>query len=613
MKYLFIIFVLFLNTALAQKSLSDSLDSGKSVEDSIMYSKLKQKMNKSKVGKSIYGAVFRDVYNSNQNKEIKEIEINPFEKYDGKIIGKIIIKKLEIFGPSVNDTTRKGSKIEHFASKTFHYNTREKVIRQSFLLFNEGDKLNPQTLKDNERLLRANPIIHDARIYIIERPNANWMVDVLVLTQDVWSINFDVSGDSFRNFMFGFEDRNFQGRGHSFLNKITWKADDPYQRLGWRSIYTLPYIGRSFISGQLKLINERDLAQYSAQIFRPFLTVETRNAGSVELGYTRVREYKKLIINKIDSAFTYPVSYFYSDVWYGRAFRLDPMQRSKQLIVALRRSSFEYRKRPEVSVDTNKIYWNRTNWLASIGYSNRNYQRDFLIYGFGRTEDVPVGNLFAFTLGTENTEFGNRGYAGMQFAKGKYLPADKGYLYVLANAGTYLKQKQTQQGVVGIQSFYFSPLMRIGKSQTRQFINLGFTYGFNRDALDYLNISGRDGIVGVNSEGLRGDKRLTLGFETVLFSHKSIFGFRIAHFAFANLGLVSLKDKLLIESKVYQGYGIGFRIRNENLTFNTFQIRLGYYPNIPDISSPFRFAFDGSQPLKLRDFDISAPSIIPLR
>lgn len=618
MKYLFIIFILFTNVAFAQKSLSDSLDSGKSAEDSIMYAKLKQKMNKSKVGKSIYGAVFRDVYNSRQDKEIKEIEVNPFEKYDGKTIGKIIIKKLEIFGPSVNDTTRKGSKIEHFASKSFHYNTREKVIRQSFLLFKEGDKLNPQILKDNERLLRANPIIHDARIYIIERPNVSWMVDVLVITQDVWSINFDVSGDGFNNFGFGLEDKNFQGRGHSLLNKVTWRADDPYQRFGWRSIYTVPYIGSSFVSGQLKLINERDISQYSLQIYRPFLTVETRNAGSAELGYTRVREYKKLILpnaarNEIDSALTYKVSYFYSDVWYGRAFRLDPTQRNKQLILALRRSSFEHRQRPEVRTDTNKIYWNRTNWLASIGYSNRNYKRDFLIYGFGRTEDVPVGNLFAFTLGTENTEFGNRGYASLQFAKGKYLPADKGYLYVLANAGTYLKQKETQQGVVGIQGFYFSPLIKIGKSQTRQFINFGFTYGINRDDIDYLNISGREGILGVNSESLRGDKRLTLGYETVLFSHKSIFGFRVAHFAFANLGLVSLKDKLLIDSKLYQGYGIGFRLRNENLAINTFQVRLGYYPNIPDISSVFRFAFDTSQPLKLRDFDISAPSIIPLR
>jgi hypothetical protein len=607
---LFILFVLFINVTFAQKNLSDSLDNGKSAKDSIMYAKLKKKMNKSRVGESIYKVVFRDAYNSRQDKEIKA---NSFERYEGKVIGKIIIKKLEIFGPSVHDTTRKGSKIEHFASTNLHYNTREKVIRQSFLLFKEGDKLNPQTLKENERLLRANPIINDARIYVIERPDVSWMVDVLVVTQDVWSFNFVLSGDSFSNFGFGVEEKNFLGLGHSFLNKFTWRAKDPHQRSGWRSIYNVPYIGSSFVSGQLRLINEQALLQYSLQIYRPFLTTETRNAGYAELGYTRVRENKKLLINNIDSAFTYKVNYFYSDVWYGRAFRLDPTQRGKQLIVALRRSSFQHRNRPEVNADSNKIYWNRTSWLASIGYSNRNYKRDFLIYGFGRTEDVPVGNLFAFTLGTENTEFGNRGYAGLQFAKGKYLKADKGYLYFMANAGTYLKQKKTEQGVVGIQSLYFSPLIKIGKSQTRQFINLGFTYGINRDALDYLNISGREGILGVNSQGLRGDKRLTLGFESVLFSRKSIVGFRVAHFAFANLGLVNIKGKSLIDSKLYQGYGIGLRLRNENLAINTFQVRLGYYPNIPDISSVFRFTFEDSQPLKLRDFDISAPSIVPLR
>jgi hypothetical protein len=309
----------------------------------------------------------------------------------------------------------------------------------------------------------------------------------------------------------------------------------------------------------------------------------------------------------------YQVGSFYSDVWYGRSFKIEKSDRNKRLVLAVRRSSFDYTKRPEVSADTNKIYWNRTTWLGSIGYSNRNYQRDFLIYGYGRTEDVPIGNLFSLTFGTENTEFGNRNYAGFQFAKGKYLGQNQGYLYVLANAGTYLKQKQAQQGIIGIQSFYFSKLMKIGKSHGRQFVNLGFTYGINRDAVDYLNISGNDGIVGVNSEALRGDKRLTLGFESVLFSPKSILGFRVAHFVFANVGLVSLKGNQLIDSRLYQGFGLGFRLRNENMTFKTFQIRLGYYPNIPDISSNFRFAFDSSQPLRLRDFDISAPSIIPLR
>ena len=614
MKQWSLIFLLISQFTFAQEPDYENFDNDKSAKDSVMYSKLKSRMGKSKVGRQIYGFLFRDVYNSNtQKKEINKLEANPFAAFEDKIIGTIIIRQLDIFGPTVNDTTRRGNRFERFASKNFHHDTRERIIRKSFLLFKEGDKLDAQVLKDNERLLRANPIIHDARILVTERKGSNWMVDILVLVQDVWSINFDVSAGGIKDFKIGIEDRNFQGNGHSFLNKVSYRADDPFQDLGFRSIYTVPYIGKTFITGQINAIYEKDLTQFSAKVYRPFLTVDTKNAGAVEIGYFKIREYKKIRTNLIDKELIYQTGYYYSDIWYGRAFKLSQFNANQRLILAARRTSYEFRKRPEVSADTNKIYWNRTTILGSIGYSTRYYKRDILVYGFGRTEDVPTGSLLSFTFGREQTEFGARNYAGLQFANGTYLANNSGYLYLLANAGTYIKKKEAQQGTLSLQSFYFSPLMKIGRAQTRNFINLGFTYGINRDDLDYLNISGREGILGVNSDGLRGDKRLTLGIESVLFSKKSLIGFRIAYFTFANFGMVSLKDTPLFASKIYQGFGLGLRLRNENLTFNTFQIRVGYYPNIPDISSPFRFAFDSSQPLRLRDFDISAPSIIPLR
>lgn len=613
MKKLVFIFILLSTAVFAQtKDIVDSLNTGKSAKDSVIYTNLKTKLTRSKVGKSIYSSIFKDVYNTNsQRKELSAIEINPYERYAGKIIGKITIKRLDVFGLSVNDTTRKSRKTEHFISQNFHHNTRENVIRQSFLLFKEGDKLSPQVLKENERIIRANPIIHDVRILVTEHKNIAWMVDVLVVIQDVWSVNVTATGSGTDNFSLGLEERNFQGRGNSLLNKVTWRADDPYQRLGWRTIYTIPYIQNSFVSGQVRFIKERDLSQYALHIYRPFLTIDTRNAGSFEAGYSKVREYKRLIINKKDSLLTYRISYYYADAWYGRAFKIDANNPHKQLVLAVRRSFYNYLKRPEVSADTNKLYWDRTTWLGSIGFSNRNYQRDFLVYGFGRTEDVPVGNLVSLTFGTEKTEFGKRGYGGIQFANGQYLT--RGYLYTIANIGSYLKQKTFQQGTIGLQSFYFSRLRRIQGFHTRSFLNVGYTYGINRDDLDYLNISGKDGILGVNSPSLSGHKRLTLGYELVMFSHKSLLGFRMAYFGFTNVGLVSFDDKSLFTSKIYQGYGLGIRLRNENLTFNTIQIRLGYYPNIPNISSNFNFALDTPQPLKLRDFDISAPSIIPLR
>ncbi|WP_259014874.1 hypothetical protein [Emticicia fluvialis] len=589
-------------------------DSDKSAKDSVMYTKLKTRMEQSRIGRQFYGFLFRDVYNTNALKnEINKLDANPFEIYKGKIIEKVTIRQLDIFGPTVNDTTRRGDRFERFLSKNLHRNTREGIIRRSFLLFGEGDKLVPQYLKDTERLLRANPSIHDARILVNLSETSEEMVEVVVLVQDVWSINVDASASGINDFRFGIEDRNFLGTGHSFLNRATWRKDDPYQPLGYRSIYTIPYIGKSFVTGQMSAIYERDLSQYSIRVSRPFLTVETKNAGAVELGYYKLREYKKLGNSPTDKEMVYQTGYYYSDLWYGRAFKLKSFNNNQRLIIAARNLSYDYKTRPEVRADTNKIYWDRNTTLISIGYSTRNYKRDVLIYGFGRTEDVPTGSLHSLTVGREETEFGGRQYAALQYANGTYLSRNHGYLYFLASAGTYFKKKTTQQGILSFQSYYFSPLMRLGQVQSRNFINLGFTYGINRDPVDYLNISGQDGIIGVNSNALIGDKRLTLGLESVLFSKKSLLGFRIAYFTFANFGLVSLSDSKLFSSTLYRGYGVGLRFRNENLTIKTFQIRVGYYPNIPAISSNLRLAFDGIQPLRLRDFDISAPTIIPLR
>ncbi len=614
MKYLLLIFILVSQKSFAQNSAIDTLKHSNSAKDSVFYTSLKSKLSKSKIGRELYGAIFRDVYNStSQKKEIEKFDLHQFSNFNGKRIAQINIKQLEVFGPSVNDTLRKGSKLEHLVSKNLHTNTQVNLIRKSLLLFKEGDIFDASLMRENERLLRTNPIIHDARILVSKYKNFDDMVEILVIIQDVWSKNIDFNGSGLNNFALGLENKNFRGKGHSLYHRFTWKSADSLQKIGWRTIYTIPYIKNTWTTAQFRLIFEKDIKQVSAKIFRPFLSIDTKNAGSLELGYLNTREYKRLIINNKDQLVVYPVAQYYTDFWYGRAFKLNSEEATKRLVLAIRRSNFEFNERPEVSESENKIYWNRITWLASAGYSDRNYRRDFLVYGFGRTEDIPIGKIISVTGGWEQTEFGRRNYFGSQFSFGTYLSADRGYIYTLLNAGTFFKNKSSQQGVLGLKSFYFSPLYKLGGGHFRQFISFNFTYGIKRDALDYLNISGREGILGVNSEGLRGDKQAVLGLESVLFSRKSIFGFRAAHFIFANLGMVALHQNALISSPIYQGYGFGVRLRNENLTFNTFQIRIGYYPNIPLISSDFRFAFEGVQPLRLRDFDISAPQVIPLK
>ena len=611
-RYLFL-FILVTTLAAAQKP--DSLKTVTHERDSVRYTNLKVRMSKTKFSKAVYRLLFRDVYNQGKVTEVKAIETNPFTPYEGMVIRNIVIRQLNMLGESVYDTTRKGKRLERFFSENLHTNTRESVIRKSFLLFSEGDDIRAQVLKDNERLLRSNRLITDARIIVVPREDVTWMADVIVLIQDAWSLNFSGGFSSFNKFNVGLNNINTRGTTHSQLTAIRWDAKDTLDsKFQFRTIYTVPYIGKTFITGQARLIRERDIKEHSIRFFRPFLTNETKYAGSADAGYFKQRQFKRNILDAEELIPTFETSYYYYDMWLGRAFKFPfkntILSENSRLVTAIRYNNYNYQRRPEVSADSNKIYWDKSAVLLSLGYSNRNYKRDVLIYGFGRTEDVPVGNLFALTIGKENTEFGQRGYAGLQYATGKYLPHNLGYMYLLLNGGSYYQAGSAQQGVVSGQINYISNLIPFRYSFFRQFVTIKYAQGIDRDPLDYLNISREQGIRGIYSDQLIGTKKLTLGTETVFFSDKSLLGFRIAYFMFADLGLVNGLGKLR-KSPLYQGYGLGLRLRNENLTFNTFQIHIGYYPNIPGNSSLFRYGAAGNVPLRLRDFDISAPSIVP--
>jgi hypothetical protein len=610
-----LLFLLLAATASAQNP--DSLEAHS--RDSIRYTNLKARMSKTKFSRAVYRLLFRDVYNQGKVTEVKKIETNPFTPYEGMVIRKIYIRQLDILGESVYDTTRKGNQLERFLSKSVHTNTREGIIRKSFLLFSEGDDIEAQKLKDNERLLRSNRTIVDARIIVVPRNDVTWMADVVILIQDAWSLNFSGGFSSFKKFNAGIENINVRGTTHSQRTAIRWDAKDTAdnaQKFQFRTIYTVPYIGKTFITGQASFIYEKDLKEQSVRFFRRFLTNETKYAGAFEIGHYNTQQYRRFLDNPDVPLPVYPTDYKYYDIWLGRAFKFpfpnSRLSKNSRIVTAIRHNKYNFDERPPVASDLNKIYWNRTATLISLGYSNRNYRRDVLIYGFGRTEDVPVGSLFALTIGQENTEFGARGYGGIQYATGKYLPHNLGYMYGLVNMGTYSKNGRAQQGVINGQLNYISNLIPFRYSFFRQFLVFRYTHGIRRDPLDYLNISGEQGIRGINNDQLIGTKRLTLGTETVFFSDKSLLGFRIAYFVFADIGLVN-GVRSIWKSPLYQGYGLGLRLRNENLTFNTLQLRIGYYPNIPGNSSVFRFGASGNVPLRLRDFDISAPSIVPLQ
>jgi len=589
--------------------------------DSAFYSKLKTRMYKRRLTRQLYDAVFRDVYNSRiKTGEVNQIEVNPFKAYQGKIIGTIYIRRLGVFGQTVYDTLRQpGNWIERTGNRV-HINTREHVIRRSYLLFKEGDEVDPNVMRDNERLLRNTSIFHDARIIVLPKTGSRQFVDVYVITQDVWSLEPNGGVGALNRFSVGFQQNNVRGLGHQLYGQVAVDGNDPRQKVEYRARYTIPYIGKTFITAQAEFLYLRDLKQGVFRVFRPFITPDTKYAGSFELSQTQINNR---FLMRNDSAVVVPLRYNYSDVWIGRSFRLfhnktdtDEKGRSR-LIIAVRNTIYKYLQRPGVTADTNQLYQDSRTTLLSVGYSRRKYIRDVLIYGFGRTEDVPVGETVAGVVGFDNAELGQRLYLGLNFSQGRYIK-NFGYLYGLVNVGGYSRTVGFEQGVLSFESNYFSPLLKTSWGNIRHFFNTRYTTGIGRFENEYLNLSsGSSGLntdgIGISSDALRGTKRWIINYENILFSRLNFIGFRIAFLSFVNLGLITFPERSILKGPLYQGYGLGFRLRNENLTFNSFQVRLAYYPNIPGNSAPFRQSFEGVPVLRFRDFDLSAPQIIPYR
>ena len=534
-----------------------------------------------------------------------ELAVNPYKEYAGKKIDSIIIKQLDLFGTDINDTTQQDSAWFKRTANQLHINTQRKVILNN-ILFKQGETVNPLEMSDSERLLRTLSFIKDARIIIENSDKDKDHVKVIIITKDIWSIGVSGSLSGFDAARLTFTDKNFLGLGHSLRARFI--ADAQHNPVfGFSGIYRITNFRHTFINGEVFFARTEDLDQTGLKIQRDFIIPETKYAGSLEIKQERILT-ERILQDTIRQ--TFPLAYRYYDAWVGRALLLNNMDGRSNLTFALRTSHIHYSDRPLVDIDTNRIYTNATSVLASVTLSKRVYHTGHLIYGYGVTEDIPSGYKATLTFGKDFNEFNRRDYLSLSFAKGNYI-GRYGYLRGELGLGGFFNGHNFEQGLLRTEFNYFSHLYRIKKYYIRQFINLEFARGMNRNGEDVINISDEYGIRGIRNTELIGNQKLIFSTETVAFTPYYFLGFRFAFFIFADLGLVGY-DKAFLEGKLYQGYGLGFRLRNENLTFTTFQIRFGFYPVAPLGVSNFQVDFDKRPRLYIEDFAPHAPSILQI-
>jgi len=535
---------------------------------------------------------------------------NVYIDYEGYTIARIRVVRIKPFGTSVTGGVASNVKWPGKVGNAVHVTTADFVIRNA-LLFSEGDAVSSSNLAYSERYLRSLKYINDARVMAI--PISDDEVEVVVLVQDnfPYSASFGTNVSTRANFAitnYNIVGLGLEMRGGAFIDS------DKERLMGYEARLRLANIGHSFVSVQADYLDKYENQRYGFTLRRDFYAPTTRYAGHLLLYNSRtpVRYFDP-------DGGEYPVitpitiRYNHADIWLGRSFLLNKNSISKHhtnITASLGMQHMHFIDRPEKAAEKYYRFQNRTTYLASLTYSQQSFYKANLIYNFGRTEDIPYGYLFSVAGGKEKNEIYNRPYLAANFSSGYFIPK-VGYLAGALSYGTFF-HNGADQGIIDIELNYFTNLYILGNFRQRTFINWHYTRQLYNHLEDRLIIDGDYGIPGFRNDSILGRHRFNLSASQDLFTPWDLYGFRFVLYAFAYLSWLSEYDKPVILSNLYSSFGLGVRIRNNRLVFNTLQIQFAYFPNIPE-NSRFRYFHVSSETvLQARDFKPKAPEVIPL-
>lgn len=564
----------------------------------IFFDSLKAKASKNQLTKRLYGFVIVNRDTTFKKKFLGTSDAN-YTQYSGKKIRKIIIQRLNVFGANINNPeSTSPNKIENILNKT-HYNTNEKIIRKN-LIFSEGEMISPLKLSDNERILRQLPYIDDARIVVIQVSDEE--ADIVVFTKDIYSLGGTYTYNRLKKGSISVFDKNIFGMGHEFGIDVPFDNTLP-DSPGFGVHYIEDNIAKSFINLKVYYLNGLGEKTYGFDLSRKLISSSTKYAGGISVRQMYTSE--DLDTLKIPQ----PLKYNLQDYWLSRSFLINKESVSR-IIIGARYTNNNVFDHPVIAPESFYNLQKYKIFLGSAALSIQKYTKTNLIYSYGRTEDIPYGALFKLTIGREFNEFKQRTYLGGEFAIGKSSNA-LGYFYSYWGLSSYLNKDRNEQGILSMGVNYFSNLINLGTAKMRNFLYFDYTRGFGRYSNEFLKFTESNGFSGFVNDSTIGTQRLSVSLESVLFSPVNLYGFRFAFFGFTDFSFLSGTNEILGRGYCLSSIGVGIRIRNDNLIFNTLQIRIGYFPNPPAYSKISPVGVSGEQLLKPKNFDSGPPSIIP--
>jgi len=554
------------------------------------------------------------------NRDVIANNIELLSKYIGKQINNIIIEQHNF---STNINLPQLNKKDNFTiiANKLHKSSSDNTIRKN-LFFKPNDLLNPTIIAYNEKWLRDLSFIQDARIIAIPVRYDTNKIDLFIITKDIFPLGGNLNLKNKNSFDASLSDENLFGTGNAL--KINHNFDNtriPKPAFGYD--LRLRNLFRSFINMNAGIndytnsISDGSRSAMNKYISGelPFLHPLSSWTGGFELmEFKNTNAYPS---KWSDSLFNSKLNYHYDtkDFWLGYQlfFKTKLNKINRRHIIQLRHLENSFQTRPiNFLAQLDKNYRNINANFLSITVFNQNIIRTKYLYGFGRNEDLPIGQSLSLTLGNYYREINSISYAGVKYEKYALRPSGN-YSHLNINIGSSYAEKKYQD------FRFLTSLEIIGKlkyfengSPYRHLFNISIAQTLQNKYNEALLIYSNYGIPQLNKEQIKGGTRISGNWESVLYSAKTIYGFKSSPFVFANLTYIKAIDEVKKNGGVFAAVGTGTRIRNENLIFGTIEFKCFYLPRTDLQVSPWNFSFITNLKYKYNSTIIQKPDFVEI-
>ena len=556
-----------------------------------LYDSIRSKTERRRVPHLLYKMLFvRPVLDTTSNGRVTD-ESLLLAPYAGKTIGDITIERRQVFDNGGNWLERTSNKL--------HYLTRDRVIRRD-LLFGPGDRFDPQLVVRNKQLLRSRSYIADVDIAVLPDSLDTTRVNLLITTRDSWTISADGALHSEGRTMVGLSDANILGTGNSLKFMTNFSRSD-FSYGGNMFEYEIPNLLGTFYTAEFAA--GRDFYNSTLELG---MRKEFLKRTDYELGLTYSDNKAKRYMIETDTSLL--VKERNLDAWGGYSHYLPGIRSS--LYLTGRYNYRRFSRRPPVRADYNPALHDQDVLLLGTGLYRERFYTANMIYGFGAREYLASGYKAEAVGGYSWGEFDDAMYLGLSFEAGGFRTM--GYIMGGFTLGSYidLASGMWRRSAVDIDLRWFSNLFMVRRSRIRQFLAFNYTQGWNRlqgndESIRFTHVNGLQAL----KEHITGTNRMILNTETVIFTPYQPLGFRIALFGFADFGLLGYSPNIF-KNEFYTSFGLGVRLRNERLVFNTIQIRLGLALGKPGLVESDFFRISNSTRLEQYRYRPTRPEIV---